>query len=198
MAMPAIENRKGPDDSGSPSAAPSSAPGRIRFGPATAPTVMDQTTKARSRPRCWGTARSTAAKRACRLAAFPTPSRAEPASSTAKDPVTGASAISAEPSRASSRPVTSARRRPERAAAPANGSAASAAASEIAMVDVPASASLPESSTASSEPMASPAPWPRPLNSCARDREMTTRRWTALVRGSAFSAALLCSFTRRA
>ena len=33
MAMPAIENRKGPDDSGSPSAAPSSAPGTDQVRP---------------------------------------------------------------------------------------------------------------------------------------------------------------------
>ncbi len=95
--MPAREKRNGPLIGGSPRLAPSADPGPIRFGPATAPTVIDQTTRPRSRPRVASSARSVAAKRACRLAADPTPSSAAPSISTAKLLVTGASIMSTAP-----------------------------------------------------------------------------------------------------
>ncbi len=87
QARPRRTRRVRPGPAG-PRASPTRAPGRIRLGPATAPTVTAHTTIARDRPRCSGSARSTAAKRACRLAAVPRPSRAAASSSTGKLPVT--------------------------------------------------------------------------------------------------------------
>ena len=56
------------------------APGPVRLGPMTAPTVVDHTTSESARPICRGSARSTAANRDCRLAAVLAPNRTSPSS----------------------------------------------------------------------------------------------------------------------
>jgi hypothetical protein len=163
---------------GRPIASPTTAPGLIRLGPATAPAVTAQTTMARERPRCSGSARSTAANLAWRFAAVASPSRAAPARSRANNPDTVAAIIRIAPSIPHSTPDTSPTLRPRRSARPASGMAATAAARVVIVVTDPAQALEPESWTARREPTDRLAPLPTPLSSWARLRIRTVRRWT--------------------
>ncbi len=60
-SMPSAPNTNGPVRLGRPSARPARPAGPVRFGPATAPTVVAQTTTDRARARFSGRARSVAA-----------------------------------------------------------------------------------------------------------------------------------------
>ena len=181
---PAPEMTNGPAMGGSPRLWPTTAPGWIRLGPATAPMVMAQTTADRERPRCSGSARSTAANRAWRFAAVPTPTPAAPTTRKAKTPETTDTTMSTAPARAAASPVARLILRPRRSASEASGSAAIAAASVIMVATEPAHASDPDKSTASNEPMDTVAPVPIALNSCADPRSTTVRRCTWRTSGS--------------
>ena len=164
---------------------PTTAPGWIRLGPATAPIVMAHTTADRERPRCSASARSTAAKRACRLAAVPTPTPAAPRTRNTKMPETTDTTMRSAPARAAARPVARPILRPRRSASEASGSAASAAARVIMVATDPAHASEPDRSTASREPMETVAPVTIALSNCADPRSSTVRRCTWRTSGSA-------------
>ncbi len=115
-AKPAAENTTGPARSGSPSRSANAAPGPVRLGPTTAPTVVDHTTSDRARPIWSGAARSTAAKRDCRLAAVLAPNSVRPARMTHSDSSSAPRTTMAAPSAPLSQPRVSAGRRPVRAA----------------------------------------------------------------------------------
>ena len=72
--------------------------GPAKFGPATAPKVVAQTTSAKARARRCGSARSVAAKRAARLAAVPAPMSTRHASRAVGLPVEIATAAAQPPS----------------------------------------------------------------------------------------------------
>ena len=177
-SRPAPEITNGPDMGGNPKACPTAVPGWMRFGPATAPTVTAHTTVERARPRCSGAARSTAANRACRLAAVPTPIPAAPSTRRMKTPDTTESTIRTVPARAADSPATWPIRRPRRSARPARGNAANAAPRVITVATAPAHALEPDSSTARIEPMETVAPVPMPPNTCAALSSATVRRCT--------------------
>ena len=88
---PTIENTNGPASAGRPSHSATAPPGSARFGPSTAPIVPDHTTMDSALPRRSGTARSIAAKRACKPAAVAVPKRNMPSSSSGKATVDGVS-----------------------------------------------------------------------------------------------------------
>ncbi len=68
-------------------------------------------------------------------------------------------------------------RRPRAIASLARGTALNAAPSPSIVVAAPAHASLPDSSTASTDPNASVDPLPREENTCAVVKVLTIRRW---------------------
>ena len=183
-SSPAAEITNGPAMGGRPSAWPTTAPGWIRLGPATAPIVMAQTTADSDRPRCSASARSTAANRACRLAAVPTPTPAAPSSQEDKNPGHHGHRRSARRPRGLPQdpwpgPPGGPGVRPARpgAAPPGRQRGSSSVATDRPM------RSEPDRSTASREPMETVAPVPMPLRSWAAPRSTTVRRCTcALVR----------------
>jgi hypothetical protein len=72
--------------------------GAAMFGPSTALMVVAQTTVEMARPRRSGSARSAAAKRACRFAEEPAPNPAMPSSRSGKLEMTAASTTTPAPS----------------------------------------------------------------------------------------------------
>ena len=166
-----------PVNGGSPSARPIASPGPKRLGPTTAPTVVDHTTRERSRARVRGAAASVAAKRDCRFRAVPAPSSPMPTSSAGSTCKVAATTMTAAPRTATRAPVVSDTRRPRRCASRASGMANSAA-PRVFMVDaMPDRALLPETSVISSAPRASVAPVPSPPRICPSASTVSTRRW---------------------
>ncbi len=115
-AKPPAENNMGPARSGMPTASATEAPGPVRLGPTTAPIVVDQTTRERARPTWPGLARSTAAKRDCRLAAVLAPNSRRPPSRIGSDSVSAPRMTTPAPVAPNSQPSVRAGRRPVRAA----------------------------------------------------------------------------------
>ncbi|ABY24021.1 transporter, MFS superfamily [Renibacterium salmoninarum ATCC 33209] len=148
------ENKNGPEFSGKPRKLPNCAPGRTRFGPATAPRVVAQTTIAKSRPRCSLAARSAAAKRDCKFSVVLKPKPAAATSTEGKLLVAAATTINTAPAKATVRQRLSETLRPRFRAKEAMGIAENAAASVSNVVTDPAQASEPLRSTASNEPAA--------------------------------------------
>ncbi len=94
----AIEKTNGPLSSGRCSQVAVRPPTPLRFGPATAPTVVAHTTVDSARPRPPSVAQSVAAYRACRLVALAAPNTVMPTSSSAKEPAAAATTTSTAPS----------------------------------------------------------------------------------------------------
>src|SRR4051812_43307706 len=99
----------------------------MRLGPRTAPTVVAQTTYARSRATCSGLARSLAAYLACKPTADATPTPKVPSSTTATQPTIAPTTTTPAPDAAIQRPVARPIRRPLRVESQASGPAANAA-----------------------------------------------------------------------
>src|SRR5690349_1269727 len=171
---------RGPARAGTPTAPASAAPGRVRFGPATAPTVVAHTTSPRERARAPGSARSVAAKRACRFDALPTPSSTIPTIRSGNERTTAARTARDAPAAATSQPVESAGRRPRRTASRASGTAAAAAPSVVQVEAIPDHAADPDRSSASRAPTDTAAPIPIPPATCVTASSGTIRRCTAL------------------
>ncbi len=96
-SIEAAPTANGPVSTGRPTASAARPAGPLRLGPATAPTVVAQTTTDSARPRERGSARSVAAYREALLAAVVEPSSTAPTSSRASDPTAPATTASAAP-----------------------------------------------------------------------------------------------------
>ena len=174
-----------------PIALPSTSPGPVRFGPRTAPTVVAHTTIERSRPREASVARSAAAKRDCRLAAWPAPMMKKPTSSSGNAARATAMITSPTPTRATAMPVVSDRRRPRRRAIAASGTAVSAVPNVTAAAASPEKASSPEMSAASTAPSDSVAPKASPPSTWPSESTQTVRRWTAATSSAVVPLSVL-------
>ena len=166
---------------GSPSPSPRRSARSTRFGPATEPIVVAQTTRLRSRPRWCGAARSAPANRLWLPAAVPPPKRRLPRRSRGSDGRAAAAMTRRAPAAATTYPRTSPGRRPRAALTRATGMARSAPPSTWAVVPRPARASDPPTSFVSSAMTAMPLAVPTPprtwlVTSVPRVRRCSTPR----------------------
>ena len=203
IACAARVNRNGPDSSGRPTAMPTASAGAIRFGPAIAPTVVAQTTSARSRPRCRGSERSVAAKRDCRFTAVPTPMSASARSSSGSETSTAARMPTTAPSAAVTAPVASAGARPARRASRASGTDANAAPTVVIVAAMPDQAGDPLTWVTSRAPADSVEPIPIPASTCpamstARVRLCARRTCSSLSSGEPPTGTVMRRAWRRA